>query len=49
MDYIQIWYVDAWIHGLVPFEGLSVKTPNYANYATYANYANYANYGNYGK
>ena len=20
-DYIQIWFVDAWIHGLVPFEG----------------------------
>ena len=29
-DYIQIWFVDAWIHGLVPFEGFMAVAPKLA-------------------
>ena len=29
-DYVQIWFVDAWIHGLVPFEGFMAVAPKLA-------------------
>ena len=29
-DYVQIWFVDAWIHGLVPFEGFFAVVPKLA-------------------